>query len=177
MVDLRPCHIPLFCCCLFEDLTIRFIMSDEGKWKWLIDNEEDGRKVCERLFSLFVAVVVQPFNGRLINPAYWWNKTTLSQLQHLQKKIFFCQKWTKSDKSGHNWKQPCNHPSCFAVEQQNHCHCSATSAETKNSTFFWHKEGKLAKIRQNFTQVQKWTHPSCLHRWNKTTIVGALQHL
>ena len=48
-----------------------------SRWWW-------GRvKVYERLFSLFL---VQPFNGGLINPAYSWNKTTLSQLQQLQKR-------------------------------------------------------------------------------------------
>ena len=34
--------------------------------------------------TLHYTLATQPFNGRLINPAYRWNKTTLSQLQRLQ---------------------------------------------------------------------------------------------
>ena len=46
--------------------------------------------------------IVQPFsNGRLINPAYWQSKTTLSQLQHLQKQT----KNRFSVKSGQNRTQ------------------------------------------------------------------------
>ena len=63
----------------------------------------------ERLFSLFV-VVQQPFNGRLINPAYCSNKTTLSQVQHLQKQtqVFLPkveQNGTKVDTMGKMWTQ------------------------------------------------------------------------
>ena len=67
----------------FEELNVVFWkiktkMNNKMKMKIKMKMKKKMKEVksCERLFSLFG--VVQPFNGRLINPAYWRNKTTLS---------------------------------------------------------------------------------------------------
>ena len=75
--------------------------------------------------TLHYTLATQPFNGRLINPAYRWNKTTLSQLQRLQegtKNMYFQPKKSCSEKCTFNSTalQPVPFPIqaiCLAIQQ------------------------------------------------------------
>ena len=132
---------------------------------------------CERLFSLFVAV--QPFNGRLINRAYWRSKTTLSQLlQHLQKQTKtrfsvksekIIQKRTqfeqrkdflsKVDKIGRKRTQSENVETSGRNQTKwQHCHSCCNICRKKQRIYFL---SKVDRIEQKCTQSgkcgQKWT--------------------